>query len=140
MSPQQPRERQFLSPIDPNWTFSDLLDWIGADDARCHDERLQGLLNVVERALGFDSARASSTVALVRSIAARLAAEPALQDRRLDELCNTTQDGDLGVGGVSGAVPAPLDAVEEARYELERRRGEYVAMIAPTAPVTVSST
>lgn len=108
MSNTGSRERVFTSPIDLKWTVSELLDWIGADDARCHDERLDGLLNAVERALGSDADRARSTVFLVRSIVARVLAEPALRDLRLDELCDTSRDRDLRAGAASRVSPAPL--------------------------------
>ena len=108
MSNTGSRERVFTSPIDLEWTVSELLDWIGADDARCHDERLDGLLNAVERALGSDADRARSTVFLVRSIVARVSAEPALRDLRLDELCDTPQNRDLEAVDAVRLAPVTL--------------------------------
>jgi hypothetical protein len=96
------------SPIDSKWTLSALLAWLGADDARCHDERLRGLLDTVEHALGSDAAGAPSTVMLVRSIAARVAAEPALGDLRLGELYGTAPTRALAVGHGRGVPAAPL--------------------------------
>lgn len=108
MSPSQPFERDYSSPIEPKWTVSELLDWIGADDARCHDDRLHGLLSTVERALGADADGAGSTIVLVRSIVARVAAEPALRDLRLDELSATPRNRELGAVDSFHLAPAPL--------------------------------
>jgi len=77
----------FVSPLDADWTIVQLLEWIGADDARCHDVRLFGILDAVDRALRLDTSRASgAVVSLVRSLAMRVAAEPGLGTRTLGEL------------------------------------------------------
>ncbi|MDQ1131141.1 hypothetical protein [Microbacterium sp. SORGH_AS_0888] len=81
-------ERLFLDPLTPNWTIADLLDWIAADDVRCHDTKLTVVLEAVDRALGAPAAAVapSSPVALVRAIATRAAGDPTLGARRLGDL------------------------------------------------------
>ena len=77
----------FVSPLDADWTIVQLLEWIGADDARCHDVRLFGILDAVDRALRPDTSRASgAVVSLVRSLAMRVAAEPDAGRRTLGEV------------------------------------------------------
>ncbi|MFS0793554.1 hypothetical protein [Microbacterium sp. 1P10AE] len=83
MIPENRGSDRFESPIAPEWTLLDLCEWIGADDGRCHDPRLNALLAAVERALAPERTGAVSTVVLVRSIAARLVAEPHLGGLRL---------------------------------------------------------
>ncbi|MGC5083429.1 hypothetical protein, partial [Escherichia coli] len=66
------------SPIRPDWTVCGLLNWIAADDGRCHDARLDDLLDAIDRALGAVPAGVGSTVVLVRSLALRVAEVPTL--------------------------------------------------------------
>jgi hypothetical protein len=88
-----------------------LSEWIGADDDRCHDSRLDGLLAAVDRALAPDRTRAVATVVLVRSIAARLVADPDL--------------GEVRLGSVLG-VPSPSDR-EMDRTRLPSDRATFAA-------------
>ena len=93
------------SPVLSDWTTQELLEWIGADDARCHDGTLLGPLTAIDGALaaqeggeasalgliaraGSDSSALApaSPAPLVRALAARLRAEPALRDVRLGDL------------------------------------------------------
>lgn len=58
-----------LGPIDPDWTITELLDWLSSDDARQHDVTLQHPLARIEAALtGEDWSRMPSTVALIRAL------------------------------------------------------------------------
>lgn len=54
------------------WTVAALVDWIAADDARCHDERLRAPLEAV---LGEEGERVP-IVALVRMLVRRLREDP----------------------------------------------------------------
>ncbi|KJL42797.1 hypothetical protein [Microbacterium trichothecenolyticum] len=80
------------SPVLSDWTTQELLEWIGADDARCHDGTLLGPLTAIDGALAAQEGGDSSALApaspapLVRALAARLRAEPALRDVRLGDL------------------------------------------------------
>ncbi|MDF2560685.1 MAG: hypothetical protein K0R99_2131 [Microbacterium sp.] len=57
-----------LGPIDPDWTISELVEWL-SDDSRQHDPALQHPLAVIEAALtGGQWSRTPSTVALIRSL------------------------------------------------------------------------
>jgi hypothetical protein len=69
-----------------DWTLQKVLAWIAADDARCHDDRLIPVLDAVDRALGPAGSLVPSAVALVRSLASRIAADPTLGRRLLDEV------------------------------------------------------
>ncbi|MDF2916756.1 hypothetical protein [Microbacterium sp. NPDC086615] len=80
-------ESAFVSPLTPDWTIADVLEWIAASDDRCHDERLLGILDAVDRALHPSSARAATRVVVhVRALAARVAADPSVGERVLGEL------------------------------------------------------
>jgi len=96
--------------------------WIAADDARCHDEAVRPVLATVARALDLDDGlRPTSPVALVRAVAARLRAEPALRDLRVRDLADPQvatgprpqrpprRDGEAG-GPASPAVPDRVSA------------------------------
>lgn len=90
MTRRESAESFVPSPLTLDWTITQLLDWIGAEDARCHDERLTELLDAVLAALSPGSPRAagspSRTVSLVREVAVRVSEEPAAGRRRLAEL------------------------------------------------------
>lgn len=71
-----PQDVQF--PIQfTDWTAGVLVEWIAADDARCHDERLRAPLEAVLDAGG----DGMTTVALTRLLAQRIAADPELRMR-----------------------------------------------------------
>lgn len=97
---------QFMSPIYPDWTVVDLLDWIAADDGRCHDDRLDDLLDAIDGALGAVPARVGSTVVLVRYLALRVAAVPALGEQSLGDIVTAAGDE-----GSAVEVDRPLVAV-----------------------------
>lgn len=70
-----PRKTSHDDPFSPEWTIADLLDWIAADDGRCHEEGLAPALRSIDDALAARARRQPWTVtpaavALVRSIAA----------------------------------------------------------------------
>ena len=71
------------SPIDLDWTLAALLEWIGADDRRCHDARLRDLLEAIDPGA---PVRSFGVVVLVRSLAARVVAEPTLGARRIRDV------------------------------------------------------
>ena len=76
-------------PVLTDWTTRELLAWIAADDARSSDETLLPLLTAIDAALAGSEAPAltpSSPVPLVRAIARRLRAAPALRDVRVRDL------------------------------------------------------
>ncbi|MGN6218966.1 MAG: hypothetical protein ACTHNQ_05640 [Microbacterium sp.] len=78
---------QTVSPVAPDWTIRELMAWIAADDTRCHDETLRPVLTAVaESARPGSLLRPTSTVALVRAVAARLRAEPATGERRVGDV------------------------------------------------------
>jgi hypothetical protein len=92
-------EFAFVSPLTPDWTIARLLDWIAASDDRCHDERLLGILDAVDRALHPSSALAATRVVVyVRTLAARVSADPSVGERVLGEV--------LAVRDVEASVPA----------------------------------
>ncbi|MGC0371179.1 hypothetical protein [Microbacterium sp. SLBN-111] len=72
----------FPSPIAADWTLIELLEWIGADDSRCHDDRLRGLLDAIDPGAPVGS---GAVVVLVRSLAARVVADPALGAMRVGD-------------------------------------------------------
>lgn len=80
------------SPIRPDWTVCGLLNWIAADDGRCHDARLDDLLDAIDRALGAVPAGVGSTVVLVRSLALRVAEVPTLGELRLGDIVTGADD------------------------------------------------
>ncbi len=76
-------------PVLTDWTTQELLAWIAADDTRSRDETLLPLLTAIDAALPGSQATAltpSSPVPLVRAIARRLRADPALRDVRVRDL------------------------------------------------------
>ncbi|MFV9425177.1 hypothetical protein [Microbacterium sp. S1037] len=80
-------EFAFVSPLTPDWTIARLLDWIAASDDRCHDERLLGILDAVDRALHPSSTLAATRVVVyVRALAARVSADPSVGERVLGEV------------------------------------------------------
>ncbi|MDI9892867.1 hypothetical protein [Microbacterium sp. IEGM 1404] len=74
------------SPVSFDWTLAELLDWIAIADARCHDERLLGALDAIDRALAPTTAPTPPAVVLVRALASRVAADPSLGRRRLGDV------------------------------------------------------
>lgn len=75
-----------LGPISPNWTITQLLDWL-AEDRRQHDESLRAPLVAIDAAMtGTEWRRAPSTVAVTRSIAATIRATPHLLAATIGEL------------------------------------------------------
>lgn len=74
------------SPVNHDWTLSELLGWIAATDARCHDERLLGVLDAIDRALVPTAAPTPPAVVLVRLLALRVASDPSLGRRRLGDV------------------------------------------------------
>lgn len=74
------------SPVSSGWTLTELLDWIAAADARCHDERLIEALDAIDRALAPTTAPTPPAVVLVRALASRVAADPSLGRRRLGDV------------------------------------------------------
>ncbi|MFF2486554.1 hypothetical protein ACFVSU_09160 [Microbacterium sp. NPDC058062] len=80
------------SPVLSDWTIGELLEWIGDDDARCHDATLVGLLAEIDEALAPRSGAEASVLAptspvpLVRSLTTRLRTEPALRDARVGDV------------------------------------------------------
>ena len=80
----------FSSPVSPDWTIPQLLDWLAADDARADGAGVAGLLAALEEATDpgsrMPALAPSSPLPLVRALAVRLSAEPALRHVRLDAL------------------------------------------------------
>ncbi|WP_022878208.1 hypothetical protein [Microbacterium sp. B19] len=72
----------FPGPITSDWSLAELLEWIGADDDRCHDDRLRGLLEAIDPGPQVGS---GAVVVLVRSLAARVVADPALGAVRIQD-------------------------------------------------------
>ena len=88
MSREARRTVELESPVCLDWTLAELLDWIAAADARCHDERLIGVWDAIDRALAPTTAPTPTAVVLVRALALRVAADPSLGRRRLgDVIC-----------------------------------------------------
>ncbi|MGN8553029.1 UNVERIFIED_CONTAM: hypothetical protein OHV15_10620 [Microbacterium sp. SLM126] len=69
-------------PFSTYWTIRELLDWIAADDARCHDESLRPVLAAIDSA----GLAPRSPVALVRALAARVRTEPDFARTRVRDL------------------------------------------------------
>ncbi|MDF2991211.1 MAG: hypothetical protein K0S37_1725 [Microbacterium sp.] len=87
MTRSESLESDFFSPLTADWTIAGLLEWIGADDARCHDERLFGILDAIDQALHPGSSRVRvGVVTLVRSVAMRVSAERSTGERTLGEV------------------------------------------------------
>jgi hypothetical protein len=80
------------SPVLTDWTTQKLIQWIGEDDARCHDTTLVGVLAAIDEALARRAGAEASPLTprsptpLVRALAARLRAEPVLRDLRIGDL------------------------------------------------------
>lgn len=100
-------ESVFVSPLGADWTIAQLLEWIGADDARCHDVRLRGILDAIDLALHPDRrVEAAGVVALVRSVAMRVAGEPGVGERTLGEVVGVREDEASRLWGVGALVSA----------------------------------
>ncbi|WZH36822.1 MAG: hypothetical protein PIR02_19060 [Microbacterium enclense] len=107
MSHSESPESVFVGPLSVDWTIVQFLEWIGADDDRCHDERLRGILNAIDRALLSDALRPQgSVVTLVRSLAIRASAEPRVGERTLGEF--------VGVREPATSVPSPVGVLVPA--------------------------
>lgn len=66
-------------PIRPEWTISELLEWL-SDDARGLDESLRGTLARIEAAVtGLGWTREPATIALIRSLADAARRSPGLR-------------------------------------------------------------
>ena len=80
------------SPVLSDWTIGELLEWIGEDDARCHDATLAGVIAEIDDALARRTGAEASVLAptspvpLVRSLAARVRTDPALREARVGDL------------------------------------------------------
>ncbi len=73
-------------PIVPEWTITQLLEWL-SDDAHQHDVTLQHPLARIEALItGAHWARTPSTVALIRSIAVAARDDPALRTTRIRDI------------------------------------------------------
>lgn len=99
------------SPFTAQWTIAAVLEWIGADDERCHDEGLFEILDAVDQALAGGSvagartvsravARSARVVVLVRSVASRVVADPAQGVRRLGEVWGVVEQTAVPRGGL----------------------------------------
>lgn len=87
-------EPLFFSPLTPDWTIADLLDWIAADDARCHDERLAGILDAVCLALDPGAVVVTGrVVGLVRQVAMQVSAQPGWGERMVGEAVGASLTG-----------------------------------------------
>jgi hypothetical protein len=83
MFPSDATASATIGPVPVDWTIHDLVAWIAEDDARSHDEALRPLLSILLAALAPDvtpTLTPRSPVALVRLIADRLRAAPALRE------------------------------------------------------------
>jgi hypothetical protein len=75
-----------LGPIDPDWTISELLQWL-SDDIRQHDAALQQPLTRIEALITGTRWRGTpTTVALIRSLAAAVRSDAALPRTRMRDL------------------------------------------------------
>ena len=98
-------EFAFVSPLRADWTIVQLLEWIGADDVRCHDVRLRGILDAIDRALSPSPAVVmAGVVTLVRSLAMRVA-EPGVGERTLGEFVGAGEPEESAPAGVDVLVP-----------------------------------
>ena len=99
-----------IGPVAADWTIHDLVAWIADDDARSHDEALRPLLMTVLADLAPDASPAltpRSPVALVRLIASRLRAAPALREVALREVgLRDVKGGPFSVGATPATVAA----------------------------------
>jgi hypothetical protein len=123
-----------FGPVAPDWTIAEFVEWIAADDARCHDDSLLSVLTAIDRALERDAVQrtpaprtapltaplaASSPVPLVRALAVRLRREPALRQTRVRDL-------------ISPPAPAPAAPAGMPR---EARRGATSSAPASVRPM-----
>jgi hypothetical protein len=95
-------------PVAPDWTIRDFVAWIADDDARPHDEALRPLLSAVLADIAPDASPGltpRSPVALVRVIASRLRAAPALREVALRDV----------TGGAISAGATPVTAATADR-------------------------
>lgn len=76
-------------PVDANWTIGGLLEWIAADDDRCHDDGLRMLLLPLDRALTGDEPTTAGTVALVRALAREVREQPLLGKARISDVAGS---------------------------------------------------
>lgn len=100
-----PAESPFFGPLTHDWTIAEMLAWIGAGDAGCHDKRLMGILDAVRRALDPGAApETGRVVGLVRQVAMQVSAQPAWGERRVGEV--------VGVPSAEALVSADLAAAD----------------------------
>lgn len=108
-----------IGPVSPDWTIDQLVEWIGADDVRSHDEALRPLLTAVLAGLAPDAASAltpRSPVALVRAVASHLRAAPALRDVRLRDVAgDAIAVASRPVGPATTGRRAPTPAAASVR-------------------------
>ncbi len=105
MTRSLPHESVFHRPLSADWTIFRLLEWISDDDARCHDVRLRAVLDAVDRAHHTDSSVAPiGVVALVRSLAMRVSAEPDWGERTLGELVGVREPEQPAPAGAEALV------------------------------------
>lgn len=74
----------------------DLLEWLAADDRRCHDPRLAGPLGAIDDACSGGTAPRVSpprTIVRVRSIGEAMRVRPELREARLTEILRILPGG-----------------------------------------------
>lgn len=106
MARRESAESFVLSPLTLDWTIGELLAWIGAEDARCHDEGLAEAVGAVNRALGETAVASVTPVVAVRSLARRVASEPALAASRLVDILTPVAEPDLARVEHAALTPA----------------------------------
>ncbi|MCT1476891.1 hypothetical protein [Microbacterium sp. p3-SID336] len=105
-----------LGPIDTNWTIEQLLDHL-TDDSAVGDPALAPALRQVEAAVtAVDWTRTPSVVALIRSLALAVAADPELRPRTLADLLRT-------------ASPATRPAAAATPHTATRARGVEAGLL-----------
>ena len=85
MNRHDTRNDAFPRPLQPNRTVRHLLEWIGDTDEGCHDPRALVVLRAIDRSLVPSVASPAAAVMLVRALAIRVSANPALGERLLAE-------------------------------------------------------
>lgn len=93
-------------PDARDWTIAEMLDWIAADDVRCHDPGLVDVLVPALAQLGEPVRRTDAPVLLVRALAVRVAAEPALRTWRVLPTSAPSEDAPESVSRILAGVAA----------------------------------
>lgn len=101
MTRRESAESFVLSPLTLDWTIGELLE-----DARCHDEGLAEAVGAVNRALGETAVASVTPVVAVRSLARRVASEPALAASRLVDILTPVAEPDLARVEHAALTPA----------------------------------